>query len=130
MITLQQIKDLEPCYCPTKYLPKDWSGSITDILNITKCTVQDRLWVATRLLDDTTGRLFAVYCAREALKLVSNPDVRSVEACNVAERYALGKATKEDLEAAAEAAWAAWAAETASRAARDKQINWLLEKGV
>ncbi|HUV93083.1 MAG TPA: hypothetical protein VMV80_08350, partial [Anaerolineales bacterium] len=66
-----------------------------------------------------TARLFAVWCAREALKLVDEPDPRSVEACNVAERYANGEATKEELVAARYAAgYAAWdAARTAARAA-------------
>ena len=59
-------------------------------------------------------RLFAVWCAREALKLVDNPDPRSINVCNVAEKYAKGKATKEELDTAADAVDAAfWAAKYA-----------------
>jgi hypothetical protein len=69
-----------------------------------------------------TARLFAVWCTREALRLVDKPDQRSVAACDVAERYANGEATNDELAAAREAAWdAAWdtALDTAWYAARD-----------
>ena len=45
--------------------------------------------------NERTARLFAVWCAREALKLIDEPDP--------AEKYANGNATQEDLDAA----WAA-----------------------
>jgi hypothetical protein len=57
--------------------------------------------------NDKTLRLFAVWCAREALKLVADPDPRSIAACDVAERYANGEATYEELHAAWDAASAA-----------------------
>jgi len=60
-------------------------------------------------------RLFAVWCAREALKLVENPDQRSVKACDVAEAWANGNATQEELAAAYVAAKDA--AKDAARAA-------------
>ena len=75
----------------------------------------------SEVFTDKDLRLFAVWCAREALKLDTNPDARSVEACNVAERFANGNATSEELAAAGDAAWeaageaaraAAWAAAT------------------
>ena len=47
-----------------------------------------------------TARLFAVWCTREALRLVDKPDQRSVAACDVAERYANGEATDGELAAA------------------------------
>ena len=70
--------------------------------------------------------MFAVWCAREALKLVDEPDPRSIAACDVAERYENSEATKEELaaaratarDAARNAAWAA-ARATARDAARD-----------
>ena len=74
--------------------------------------------------NDKTARLFAVWCAREALKLIDNPDPRSVNACDVAERYANGEATKEELAAAWDAAmYAAWDAawDAAGAAAWDEQ---------
>jgi hypothetical protein len=54
-----------------------------------------------------TARLFAVWCARQALKLVDNPDPHSIAACDTAERYANGTATADELSAARDAAWAA-----------------------
>jgi len=117
-ITLQEIRELNPCYDPAKFLPEDWTGTVVDILNVEDCPAEDRIWVVLReeFIDAKTLRLFAVWCAREALKLVENPDVRSIEACNVAERYANGEATDEELSAAAWAASAAWAG-SAARAA-------------
>jgi hypothetical protein len=50
-------------------------------------------------------RLLAVACAREVQHLMTDP--LSVEALDVAERYAHGKATKEELEKAYAAAYAA-----------------------
>jgi hypothetical protein len=80
--------------------------------------------------NEKTARLFAVWCAREALKLVETPDPRSVTAVDVAERYANGEATVEELAAAGAAAWAAvdagyagYAAWYAARAAA-KAADW------
>jgi hypothetical protein len=114
--TIYDIKNIKPCYCPTKFLSPDWAGTLVDILDVSDCPPQDRIWVVTKLLDDKTNRLFAVWCARKALKLVDNPDPRSIAACDVAERYASGAATDAELrDAAYDAAWAikseaAWAA--------------------
>ena len=64
------------------------------------------------------ARLFAVWCARQTLAIVPNPDPRSIAACDVAERYANGQATDEELNAAWAAAWDA-ARDAATAAARD-----------
>jgi hypothetical protein len=72
-----------------------------------------------------TARLFAVWCARKALELVE-PDQRSIDACDTAERFANGEASGDELNAAwtaaRDAAWAAardaaWAAEATAWAA-------------
>lgn len=88
--------------------------------------VADKLVVREcRLMREFTGwnernaRLFAVWCAREALKLVSHPDTRSITACDVAERYANGEASNSELAGAAAAAWdAAGAAAGAAQFAK------------
>ncbi len=88
-------------------------------------TRRARLLRKVEAWNDRTARLFAVWCAREELKLIDNPDPRSISACDVAERYANGAATQEELAAARAAAWvaaadAAWsAAWSAARAAED-----------
>jgi hypothetical protein len=68
---------------------------------------KDIFWLLLRkeFMSEKDLRLFAVWCAREALKLVENPDERSVNACNVAERYANGEATREELDVAYDAAY-------------------------
>lgn len=62
---------------------------------------------------DREWRLFAVWCARRVQHLLTDP--RSIAALDVAERYANGAATQDDLTAARAAAWAA--AEAAAGAA-------------
>jgi len=76
---------------------------------------QARLVKRVEKWNDRTLRLFAVWCARNALAIVKNPDPRSVNAVDVAEKFVNGKATKNEL-AAAEAAAdaAAWAAARAA----------------
>lgn len=143
------IRSFNPCYDPSeKGIPDDetltvheWVSKYKDVVPIS-----DILWLLLRndFYTDKQLRLFAVWCAREALKMVDNPDQRSINACDIAERYANGKATAEELDAARVAAWdaaratalvAAWAAAWASAcdaarvavwAATEKQLNYLL----
>ena len=86
------------------------------------------IWVATRpgVLTDQELRLFAVFCARQVEHLTA--DQRSKDAINTAEKFAKGKATREELAAACDAAryaarataWAtAWAAAADADAAAD-----------
>jgi hypothetical protein len=75
-----------------------------------------RVWIATRrgVIDDKTLRLFACWSVRQVWNLLT--DERSRNAIEVAERYAEGKATDEELATAQAAARAA--AEAAAGAAR------------
>jgi hypothetical protein len=94
------------------------------------------IWIIERQTDkpEKELRLFAVWCARQVQHLIT--DRRSIDALDIAERFANGRATMQDLAAARAAAWvgnrpagindaAAWAAchdnacETAWRAIRD-----------
>jgi len=86
------------------------------------------LWICRKVEvkpDDRTLRLFAVWCARNTPladgrktgDLITDP--RSLAALEVAERYANGKATVEELAAAEAAAWYAAAEAAAWYAARD-----------
>jgi len=123
--TIDDIRALGPCYDPSRYLPEDWTGTAIDILKMENVPPADRLWVVSYWLDDRTLRLFAVWCARESLKLIDNPDPRLIAACNVAERYARyadGEATDEELEAAWDAALAT-ARVTALDAARSAALD-------
>lgn len=130
--TIDDIRQLGPCYDPSRYLPEDWTGTALDILAVEDCPAEDRLWVVLHdeWIPSRTMRLFAVQCARQALALIDSPDPRSVAACDVAERYANRQADDKELaaawdaalDAARDAVWdAAWdaARAAASDAARD-----------
>lgn len=101
------IRKLNPCYDPSEVvkdeneeLPvKEWVAKYRNLVN----RKSDIIWLLCNKLymSERDLRLFAVWCAREALKLVESPDPRSIEACNVAERYANGEATTKELAAAA-----------------------------
>jgi pyruvate/2-oxoglutarate dehydrogenase complex dihydrolipoamide acyltransferase (E2) component len=152
------IRSFDPCYDPsTKGIPDNEELTVKEWVEKYKSVVpvSDIFWLLLRneFYTDKQLRLFAVWCAREALKLVENPDQRSVDACHVAERFANGEATSQELDAASDAAWAAaraasdaarhaardaraarhaardaarHAASAARDAAREKQLNYLL----
>jgi len=108
-ISNQIIKQFRPCYDPSEVITdeteelsvKQWVEKYRNIV-----PAKDILWLLLReeFLSRKDLILFSVWCAREALKLIEKPDKRSVEACNVAERYANGEVTKEELLAASDAA--------------------------
>ena len=94
--------------------------------------------------NEKTARLFACWCARQIWHLLD--DDRSKQAVEIAERFANGEATQDELDAARDAAWAvardaaryvAWAAarnaaweaarNAAWNAAREAQSKKLLE---
>ena len=80
--------------------------------------LDDALWCLRAVEGhDREIRLYAVWCARQVQHLMSHH--RSVAALDVAERYANGAATRDELVAAWDAAWdaAAVAARDAARAA-------------
>jgi hypothetical protein len=116
IISNEIIRQFKPYYDPSKYITdeneelpiKDWIQKYRNVI-----PAKDILWLLLRkeFLSVKDLKLFAVWCAREVLKLIENPDERSVKACNVAERYANGEATKEELLDARDAA--AYATDTA-----------------
>jgi hypothetical protein len=83
-----------------------------------------RIWIATRagVLSEKDARLFACWCVRRVWHLLT--DERSKTAIEVAERFANGQASSEELSAARDAAraaafadWAPWVAWAAWKAA-------------
>jgi len=117
------IRSFDPCYDPKEIgIAEDETLSVLEWVKKYRNAInskEDIIWLLCRkeFMSDRNLRLFAVWCAREALKLVENPDQRSVNSCNVAERYANGEATSGELAAAWDAAW---------DAARAAQIDQLL----
>jgi len=108
-ITYKDVMSYNPCYDPQELgkIDKRKSLTIPEFIKLYRNRVkhkEDIIWVVCRkeYMTERDMRLFAVWCAREALKLI-DPDPRSVEACDVAERYAKGEATKEELDAARDA---------------------------
>ena len=132
-IDMKMLRSWGPCYDPSKYFAEDWTGTSVDILKDDRIPYADRLWVVLRidLCSEKLMRLFAVWAARQVQHLMK--DHRSTSALDVAERFANGEATQEELYAA----WAAArsAAESAARSARsaawsaagDAQKNKLIE---
>lgn len=132
-INNELIRSFSPCYEPSEIVT-DENETLTVVEWVVKYrdkvkSKADIVWLLCRneFMSDKELRLFAVWCAREALKLVKNPDPRSIQACNVAEKFANGESTQEELAAAWDAAWtavrdardnakdAAWAARNAAR---------------
>lgn len=111
-INNELIRSFRPCYDPSeKGIPDDETLTVSEWVEKYRAVVpvQDIIWLLCHdeFLDKRDLRLFAVWCAREALKIVEKPDPRSVTACDVAERYANGEATEGELQDAACAARAA-----------------------
>lgn len=102
-ITYKDLVALKHYYHPLKIgIKTNYSATIPIFIREYRNKVknkEDIIWLLCRndYMTDRNMRLFAVWCAREALKLISEPDQRSINACEVAEKYANGKATKEEL---------------------------------
>ena len=83
----------------------------------------DALWCLRAVENrDREMRLYAVWCARRVEHLMTDP--RSIAALDVAERYARGRATDEELRAATRAAWEAAEAAEAAWAEAEAEAAW------
>jgi len=104
-------------FCHTHYAcsdVRDWALNCDSMHEVWLKARPDWLvWVATRqgVLPERDLRLFACWCARQVWHLLT--DERSKNAVIVAEKYAVGEATTDELKAACAAAEAA-AAEAAA----------------
>lgn len=99
-VTYASIKALQPCYDPIKFIPEDWSGSITDILKMSTVPAKDRVWVTVReqFMSIDQLRKFALFCARQCEKHTTDPRVK---ACNdTTQAYLQGEATLGQLQEA------------------------------
>jgi hypothetical protein len=130
--TLNLIRAQSPCADGWKKLLTHLGKTEADdeplaLLTVLKSNgLDDALWTLRCVPNcDRDARLFAVWCARQVQHLMT--DQRSLDALDVAERFANGEATDDELaaawaaarvvvmDAARDAAWAA--ARTAARAA-------------
>jgi len=139
--TLNKIRTNQPCPDGWKKLLRNLKKTKSDDEPLSIITIldsngiEDAIW-CLHTVDgiDRDARLFAVWCARQVQHLM--PDQRSINALDVAERYATGEATDYELfaawsaarDAARAAAWdaagaAAAAARDAAGSARDAAVN-------
>ncbi len=146
-VTLEEFKRFGPCWLETPDGRKKLESiggrkeawTALDVLELPEEEVspEDKLWAVLRpeFVPEETLHEFACRCAEEALKLVENPDPRSVAAIEAKRRWLRGEIGDEELDAAraaardAEAAtWsaadsAAWAAARAARFAADAAVD-------
>lgn len=130
-VTLEEFKKFGPCWLGTAegrekleaIGSRQEAWTALDVLELEEVSVEDKLWAVLRpeFIPEETLHEFACRCAEEALKLVENPDPRSVAAIEAKRRWLRGEIGDEELSAARSAAWAAesavWAAESAAWAA-------------
>ena len=122
--TLNKIKAQHPCTEGWKKLLKHLNKTKADDESLSILTViesnglDDALWCLRAVEgNDKEIRLYAVWCARQVQHLMT--DQRSINCLDVAEKFANGLATYEELRYAWDAAWdatkdAAWAAARAA----------------
>jgi len=128
--TLNKIREKSPCTNGWKKLLAHLGKTQADDEPLSLITIldsnglDDALWCLRAVEgSDKEIRLYAVWCARQVQHLMT--DRRSLNALDVAERYANGLATDKELAAASDAAGSAWSAADAwSAAAGDAGAAW------
>ena len=142
-VTLKQLRDARACFNGynklvasisgkplvegNKYAVFDSDEPISIIQILDSNGLDDAIWSLRCIKDaDSEARLFAVWCVRQIQYLLT--DARSLTALDVAERFAYGLATREELQAAENAAYsaanaAAYAAYAAANAAVDAAVD-------
>ena len=122
--TLNRIRKHSPCQSGWERLLRHLGKTTADDEPLPLLTIlnsnglDDCLWCLRSVPEhDREWRLFSVWCARQVQHLMT--DKRSLDALDVAEKFANGQATNEELAAARDVAWdvaraaaraAAWAA--------------------
>ena len=115
-ITRRQAHDADACVEDTRRVldhirerdgripRKDKRISLQDVADV--LGVDGVIWCLSALGEDRLLRMFAVRCARRALRTADVRDPRSWRAVRVAQWHAQGWATEPELSAAARAGWA------------------------
>jgi hypothetical protein len=105
-ISKQIIKKFDPCCSdPSNHITDEneelpvmeWIKKYRDVV-----PARDIVWLILRkeFISEKNLRLFSVWCARDALKLIKDPDPRSLKACDIAEKFANDQATMGELNTA------------------------------
>ena len=133
--TLNKIRAHSPCADGWGKLLKHLGKTKADDEPLSIITIldsnglDDALWCLRAVEGhDRERRLFAVWCARQVQHLMA--DKRSIAALDVAEKYANGRASGDELAAARDAAMdAAWAAAwAAARDAQEKELRRICDE--
>jgi len=109
-ITYELIKSLKPCYRPEDIgITEGYTANIPEFINKYRHKVKNKddiIWILCHdeFMTDRELRLFAVWCARRVQHLIVNK--KCIHIIDVAERYAKGLATYEELVSAKESAYA------------------------
>ena len=122
LTTLNKIQMCHPCSDGWRKLLKYLGKTVADDESLPFSVIldsnglDDALWCCrTAPEHNRVWQLYAVWCARQVQHLMT--DQRSLNALDVAERYANGQATDKELSAAWTAAKDAWATEDIAREA-------------
>lgn len=96
MITIADIRDIGPCYNPSKYLKEDWNGSIQDILRMKNVPADDRLWVACnkQFISEDLLFKFSEQCCWEIVGFL--PEDEQLKYCNILCIIRLARETSDD----------------------------------
>jgi hypothetical protein len=120
--TLNKIKTNQPCSNGWKKLLRNLKKTKSDDEPLSIITIldsngiEDAIWCLHTVDSiDRDARLFAVWCARQVQHLM--PDQRSINALDVAERYATGEATDDEL-------FAAWSAARDAVRDAERAVAW------
>ena len=122
-ITIELLEKWGSCYSHEQHLKlfgcRDFVTPM-QVVKTKKIPIQDKIWVLLHpeIIPEKELRLLACDFAESALKLIENPDPRSVNAIAVSRSFAHGTATTTELAAARDAAGDA-ARDAAGDAARD-----------
>jgi len=136
LTTLNKIRACSPCESGWTKLLKHLGKTSADdeplpfSVILESNGLDDALWCCRAAPEyDREWRLFAVWCARQVQHLMI--DKRSIEALDVAERFANGSATTQELAAARAAGDAAGAAAGAAAGDAQKEVFlWIVSGGL
>ena len=127
--TLNRIREQSPCVEGWKKLLAHLDKTQADDEPLPFSTILDAIGLEDTLSclraepqHNREWRLFSVWCARQVQHLMT--DTRSIAAIDMAERYAHGEATDEELRVSEVAAWDAALLAAAMAVAGDMSVRW------
>ena len=147
-LTIQSLRDLNPCYDPTEFFPEGWEGTLLEVLEDERIPTPDRIWVFCKAQTEDIKSEFARWCALQVIHLWDAPEVvkefletgdeskraaaktaardSARDAARAAAKTAARDSARDTDRVAARAAWADW--DAARVAARDAWADWAAAK--